>query len=305
MARRILPKLLSMILTLLGVSLVVYVAITFLPGSRAQLIMGDGVAESSYQSLHTQETGYFEWLWRILHLDFGRSSFGGQDVASLVAGRIPASLQLALLSLIVALAISTCVVGLSLLHRNAFTTFLYEGLSLASLSIPSFIVALSMILVFSVSLGLLPSGGYVRFTQSPMDCIASLAMPAVCLGFIHSGLLMRMMHSSLERELRRSYVTLARAKGLGEGRVMGIHAGVNILGEMTTLSAQSLVTIFSSSAALEYVFSIPGLGALAVTAIARRDMPTLAAIVMLAASLSLVTSFICDCVNEAGRGGET
>ena len=203
-----------MILTLLGVSLVVYVAITFLPGSRAQLIMGDGVAESSYQSLHTQETGYFEWLWRILHLDFGRSSFGGQDVASLVAGRIPASLQLALLSLIVALAISTCVVGLSLLHRNAFTTFLYEGLSLASLSLPSFIVALSMILVFSVSLGLLPSGGYVRFTQSPMDCIASLAMPAVCLGFIHSGLMMRMMHSSLERELRRSYVTLARAKGL-------------------------------------------------------------------------------------------
>lgn len=293
-----------MILTLLGVSLVVYVAITFLPGSRAQLIMGDGVAESSYQSLHTQETGYFEWLWRILHLDFGHSSFGGQDVASLVAGRIPASLQLALLSLIVALAISTCVVGLSLLHRNAFTTFLYEGLSLASLSLPSFIVALSMILVFSVSLGLLPSGGYVRFTQSPMDCIASLAMPAVCLGFIHSGLLMRMMHSSLERELRRSYVTLARAKGLGEGRVMGIHAGVNILGEMTTLSAQSLVTIFSSSAALEYVFSIPGLGALAVTAIARRDMPTLAAIVMLAASLSLVTSFICDCVNGAGRGGE-
>ena len=86
---------------------------------------------------------------------------------------------------------------------------------------------------------------------------------------------------------------------------MGIHAGVNILGEMTTLSAQSLVTIFSSSAALEYVFSIPGLGALAVTAIARRDMPTLAAIVMLAAFLSLVTSFICDCVNEAGRGGET
>lgn len=294
-----------MILTLVGVSLVVYVAITFLPGSRAQLIMGDGVAESSYQSLHTQETGYFEWLWRILHLDFGHSSFGGQDVASLVAGRIPASLQLALLSIIVALAISTCVVGLSLLHRNAFTTFLYEGLSLASLSLPSFIVALSMILVFSVSLGLLPSGGYVRFTRSPIDCIASLAMPAVCLGFIHSGLLMRMMHSSLERELRRSYVTLARAKGLGEGRVIGIHAGVNILGEMTTLTAQSLVTIFSSSAALEYVFSIPGLGALAVTAIARRDMPTLAAIVMLAAFLSLVTSFICDCVNEAGRGGET
>lgn len=294
-----------MILTLVGVSLVVYIAITFLPGSRAQLIMGDGVAESSYQSLHTQETGYFEWLWRILHLDFGHSSFGGQDVASLVAGRIPASLQLALLSIIVALAISTCVVGLSLLHRNAFTTFLYEGLSLASLSLPSFIVALSMILVFSVSLGLLPSGGYVRFTLSPMDCIASLAMPAVCLGFIHSGLLMRMMHSSLERELRRSYVTLARAKGLGECRVIGIHAGVNILGEMTTLTAQSLVTIFSSSAALEYVFSIPGLGALAVTAIARRDMPTLAAIVMLAAFLSLVTSFICDCVNEAGRGGET
>lgn len=294
-----------MILTLVGVSLVVYVAITFLPGSRAQLIMGDGVSESSYQSLHTQETGYFEWLWRILHLDFGHSSFGGQDVTSLVAGRIPASLQLALLSIIVALAISACVVGLSLLHRNAFTTFLYEGLSLVSLSLPSFIVALSMILVFSVSLGLLPSGGYVRFTWSPIDCIASLAMPAVCLGFIHSGLLMRMMHSSLERELRRSYVTLARAKGLGDGRVLGIHAGVNILGEMTTLTAQSLVTIFSSSAALEYVFSIPGLGALAVTAIARRDMPTLAAIVMLAAFLSLVTSFICDCVNEAGRGGET
>ena len=292
-------KLASTLLTLIGVSFVVYAAITYLPGSRAQMLMGEAVGESAYQRMAAPHVGYLEWLWRTVHLDFGVSSFGSQDVSSLIAGRIGASLLLSLLSLALALVISYAVVRLALQHRNPFTSALYETLSLTSLSLPSFILSLALVLVFSVGLGLLPSGGYVRFHDNPVGCLASLAMPAISLGFAHSGLFMRMMHSSFERELSRPYVMLARAKGLSEGRVFALHAGVNILDEMTTLCAQSLVTIFSSSAAVEYIYSIPGLGALTVTAIARRDMPTLAALVMLASFSSIVLSTACDIAMDA------
>ncbi len=161
-----------------------------------------------------------------------------------------------------------------------------------SLSMPSFIFALILILVFSISLGLLPSGGY-----DANQPFVYLVLPSISLAFLHCGLFMRMMKSSLEREMKCDYIKLARAKGLPQWKVIIIHAGKNILSDILPLIFQSFVTLFCASAAVEYIFSVPGLGALAVSAISRRDINTIVALVMLSAFVSVVSSFVADLIS--------
>lgn len=301
MAASIIKRLLSLVLTLFLVSAAVYAIASAIPGQRSQILMGDAV--TSYSSgIQDEWPGYFDWLSRVLRLDFGRSAFGSQDVCSLIASRIPLTAVLSLISLALALAISLSMTALVRLDRSRLSRFLYNTVSTGSMSLPSFILALLLILVFAVALGLLPSGGYVPFSADPVRCIRSLILPSFSLALIHCGLIMRITDSALEREERRAYVSSARSRGLGEWRIVGIHEGVNILGELAAVSMQSLAGLFTSSAAVEYIFALPGLGSLTVEAVGRRDVPTIVALVLLGTLVSAVCGAIGDLAGDRGRG---
>ena len=287
-------RLLSLVLTLLIISVVVYAIMLVVPGDRAQLIMGDAVAQSSYSMLSDQRPSYLKWLASVVRLDFGQSAFASQSVAQLISSRIGVSLCLAILSLAMALLIAFAVVALALMWPNAFTQALYKTLSTLSLSLPSFVLSLVLVLVFPLGLGVLPSGGYVAAREDFGLWLTHMVLPVLSLGFMHSGLFMRLAFSSLRREEGKSYMRLVAAKGSGRGRALFIHGGGNILGELLTLASQSLVSLFTSSAAVESVFSIPGLGSLTVSAIARRDMATLMALVMLGAFFSALVGALAD-----------
>lgn len=283
-------KILSTLATLLLVSVAVYLVMGLVPGSRSQILMGDAVAQSSYEALDEGE-GYLDWLSSVLHLDFGQSLFGGQSVSSLIAERIPVSLVLSITSLLLAIGFSIGLVALKHLCDRRAVGLAYNSLSLLSLSLPSFVVALVLILLFSVCLGILPSGGWA---WGRPEC---LVLPSISLAFIHSGLFMRFLDSAVSRELKRGYALSAASRGLGKARILFAQVAPNLAGEFSTLCLQSLVSLMTSSAAVEYIFSIPGLGSLTVSAIARRDVNTIVAIVMLATALGAVLSVSCDLVS--------
>ena len=205
-------------------------------------------------------------------------------------------MTLAFFSLAFAFLFSSFITGMAVIRKRKSAVLIYETVSLISLSLPSFVISLLLILLFSVKLGLLPSGGFVHFTQDPAGFFKSLILPSLSLGFMHSGLFMRLMKSSLEREMQLSYITLAKAKGLRESAVVIIHAGVNVLNEVLTLGFQSFISIFTSGAAVEYIFSLPGIGALTVSAIGRRDINTVTALVLIGAALSIAASTAADII---------
>lgn len=294
-----LKRIFSVVLTMLAVSFIVFLAMRLIPGSRSQLIMGDAVSQSSYSMIQEENLDYFQWIGRTLRLDFGKSAFGSQSVSSLILERTGASLILALLSLLVAFFIAWGLSCFFVICSNRVTKAVYECLTLLGMSLPSFVLSLLLVIVFSVTLGWLPSGGYVSPDEDFALFLRSMILPVTACALLHCGLFIRMMVSSMERELAKPYSRQLLAKGLSRSAIVRVHSMKNVRGEVFTLLAQSFISLFCSTAAVENIFSIPGLGSLTVSAIARRDVNTLSALVMLGAFVSLIVTTFADIVCSA------
>ena len=294
-----LKRIFSVVLTMLAVSFIVFLAMRLIPGSRSQLVMGDAVSQSSYSMIQEENLDYFQWLVRTLRLDFGKSAFGSQSVSSLILERTGASLILALLSLLVAFFIAWGLSCFFVICSNRVTKAVYECLTLLGMSLPSFVLSLLLVIVFSVNLGWLPSGGYVSPGEDFALFLRSMILPVTACALLHCGLFIRMMVSSMERELGKPYSRQLFAKGLSRSAIVRVHSMKNVRGEVFTLLAQSFISLFCSTAAVENIFSIPGLGSLTVSAIARRDVNTLSALVMLGAFVSLIVTTFADIAGSA------
>lgn len=294
-----LKRIFSVVLTMLAVSFIVFLAMRLIPGSRSQLVMGDAVSQSSYSMIQEENLDYFQWLVRTLRLDFGKSAFGSQSVSSLILERTGASLILALLSLMLAFFIAWGLSCFFVICSNRVTKAVYECLTLLGMSLPSFVLSLLLVIVFSVNLGWLPSGGYVSPCEDFALFLRSMILPVTACALLHCGLFIRMMVSSMERELGKPYSRQLFAKGLSRSAIVRVHSMKNVRGEVFTLLAQSFISLFCSTAAVENIFSIPGLGSLTVSAIARRDVNTLSALVTLGAFVSLIATTFADIVCSA------
>lgn len=294
-----LKRIFSVVLTMLAVSFIVFLAMRLIPGSRSQLVMGDAVSQSSYSMIQEENLDYFQWLVRTFRLDFGKSAFGSQSVSSLILERTGASLILALLSLMLAFFIAWGLSCFFVICSNRVTKAVYECLTLLGMSLPSFVLSLLLVIVFSVNLGWLPSGGYVSPGEDFALFLRSMILPVTACALLHCGLFIRMMVSSMERELGKPYSRQLFAKGLSRSAIVRVHSMKNVRGEVFTLLAQSFISLFCSTAAVENIFSIPGLGSLTVSAIARRDVNTLSALVTLGAFVSLIATTFADIVCSA------
>ena len=294
MAAKILRKILSSLITLLVLSLVVWALVRFLPADRAALIAGDTVVGPT--SLVIEEKGWFQWISDVIHLDFGTSTFGGEAISTLVWQRMGAASALMISSVIVALVIALVVTAVALIRPSRFTRGIANSLSSLSMCLPSFVIAMALTCLFALHLGLLPSGGYVPPREDFFGFARSLVLPALSLGFTHSGLYIRALMQAYDRQLSKGYMLQARAEGEGRAALVLQHSWRAVLPELVTLVCQSVPTMLVSSAALESVFSYPGLGSLTVAAIARRDSATITALVLLGAVTGVITSTLDDIV---------
>jgi peptide/nickel transport system permease protein len=293
--RLIASRLASAGLVVLGVACLVFLLIHLVPGDPVDVMLGEAAQPADREALraamgldrpvHVQLRDYLVGLAR---LDLGVSLHTRQSVAALLAERLPATVELAAASLLVALALALPLGVLAAVRQGSLWDRGAMTFSLLGVSIPNFWMGPLLILVFSLWLGWLPVSG--------RDGLASLVLPALTLGTAMAAILARMVRAVLLEVLGEDYIRTARAKGLPEHIVVLRHALRNALLPIITLLGLQLGTLLGGAVITETIFSWPGIGQLTVEAIQRRDYPVLQACVLLIAVAYVLVNTLTDLV---------
>ena len=301
MGRYLVRRILTAVLVIVVVSTLVFALIHLLPGDPTATILGTEASPQARAALRHDlrldrplVVQYGDWWWRLAHGDLGRSVFIKQNVAGLIASRLPTTIPLALFSMLFALLIAIPAGVGSALKRNTWIDALVSIFAFAGLSIPGFWLGILMILTFSLRLGWLPPGGYTDITKDPIAGVRSLILPSVALGAAFAASITRMVRSSLLEVLSQDYIRTARAKGVRNRVVVIQHALRNALIPAVTVIGVQVSTLLSGALIIEEVFALPGLGRLTVHAVLDRDFPLLQGCVLVIAVIFVVANLLTD-----------
>ena len=287
--------------TLVFVSMLIFGLQQLLPGDPATILAGEDqdptVVAYLRTKLHLDEplpVRYAYWIGGVVKGDLGESLRTQQPVLTLIIQKLPVTLELALLAMLIALVIGIPAGIVSAVSRGSPWDYLANVFALWGLSTPNFWLGILMILLFSVQLGWLPASGYVSPFEDLRANLAAMIMPAFVLGNAIAAVLMRHTRSSMLQILSADYVRTARAKGLSEPVVVLKHALRNALTPIITLGALELGTLLSGAVLTEQVFTIPGFGKLIVDAVFNRDYAVVQGVVMVTASAYILLNLLAD-----------
>jgi peptide/nickel transport system permease protein len=291
----------ALVATLFFVSVLVFVVIRVLPGDPALIILGtEGSPEAAAQLRRAMgldrplAVQYVDWIGRGLTGDLGRSIQYDVSVTSLILSRMNVTLPLALLAALLMVATGIPLGVLAATRHRRWGDYLAMTLSQLGVAIPGFWAGLLLILLFSVQLGWVRSGGFDGWTQGVWPALRSLLLPAVALGLFQFAVLARTTRSAVLEVLREEYVKTARAKGAAERAVLFRHALKNAMIPVITVAGVQFGQLIAGSIVLETVFYLPGLGRLAIGAISARDLPVVQGVVLFVASMIVLINVAVD-----------
>ena len=294
-------RLFTLIPTLVFVSMLIFSLQQLLPGDPALVLAGEDPSPEAIAhiraKLHLDDplpVRYGYWIAGVLQGDLGESARTHQPVLELILQKLPVTIELALLALLIALVISIPAGIVSAVYKGSALDTGATVFALTGLSTPNFWLGIMLILLFSVELGWLPASGYVSPFENLRANLASMIMPAFVLGNAIAASLMRHMRSSMLQELGADYVRTARAKGLSERVVVLKHALRNALTPVITLGALELVTLLSGAVLTEQVFTIPGFGKLIIDAVFNRDYAVVQGVVLVTATTYIMLNLFAD-----------
>jgi len=306
------------IVTLLVISLVVFTGVRLIPGDPARVMGGTdadpaGLAEirAKYGLDDPVPLQYLRWLGLALRGDLGESIRTREGVVRTVAAKLPITIELAGLSLLIALAIAIPAGVFSAVRRNTIWDLLANGVSLCGLSVPSFWLGIMLILLFSVRLRLLPASGFVPLFQDPLANLERMIMPAFVLGAGLAAVLMRQTRNSMIEVMSADYIRTAYSKGLAGRVVVFRHAIRNGLIPVVTILGLQTGALMGGAVVTEQIFVVPGFGRLIVEAVFTRDYPMVQGVVLITASAYVLINLLVDVAYSLLnpririRGGET
>lgn len=300
-------RLIAVIPVLLVVAVVSFSIIHMAPGDPALMILGDDASIQDVQRLRT-ELGldrpmlqqFFSYLGELLRGDLGRSLFFSMPVTQAIAARAEPTLMLTVISLTIALVAGVLMGVTAAVRRNTFADQTILVVSLFGVAMPNFWLGLNLILLFSVTLGWLPTSGYVSIAEGGIgSAVRSLVLPAIALGFSQAALISRMTRSSVLEVLGLDYVRTAKAKGVPPRTLLFRHALRNALIPVMTVAGSSLATLIGGSVVIENVFAIPGVGSLMAQSIFRRDYPIIQGTLLVVAALYVLINLLVDMIYVA------
>jgi len=299
----VLRRLLQMIPVLFLVSVIAFGIILLLPGDPAMAILGPDKARDTavYQEVR-RELGlekpiplqYLAWLGKIVVGDFGTSAHYQAPVSQLIGQSIWPTVQLSLTAMLIALLIAVPIGIVSAAKPGSWMDVVGTTFALSGVAIPNFLLGILLILLFALTLRLLPSGGYVPLTQNPVESLRLMILPAFALGAGLAAVLMRQIRSAMLEVLNQDYVTTARAKGLAGRHVVLRHALKNALIPVLTVIGVQIGRLIGGTVVIETIFAVPGMGKLAVGSIFFRDFPVVQAIVLILGTAILLSNLITD-----------
>ena len=298
----LLQRLSTLLLVLLGVSILTFSIIHLIPGSPARVRLGVQATPESVAALERQMgldrplvTQYTSWVGGIvLRGDFGVSLITGNPIRREIGRRLPATLTLAFAALFIGLLIALPAGIVSALRPGSKSDLGVSMFSQVGVSIPDFWMGIMLILVFAEYLRLLPSSGYAPMAEGFASWLRHIVLPAATAGIISGSIMTRFVRSAMLEVLHRDYVRTARAKGLRESRIITKHVLRNASISIVTIIGLQMATLFSAVVVVEIIFAWPGLGSLALAATLQRDYPMLQAAVLMTAVAFTVINLLTD-----------
>ncbi|KQL37572.1 peptide ABC transporter permease [Psychrobacillus sp. FJAT-21963] len=284
---------LTMIITIIGVSVLVFLIIHLIPGNPINHILGDYATEESIKELEVRlgldrsiPAQYFSYMLNAVQGDLGTSYITGYTVVEEILNRIPITAQLALYSMIFGSVTGIAIGVLAAVKKNTIYDQLAMLLALVGISAPGFWIALFLILLFSYQLSIFPISGYSGFY--------SLVLPSLTLGLGTAGSIARMTRSSMLDVIKQDYIRTAKAKGAGLYRLVFRHSLQNAIIPVVTLIGMQFGYLMAGAVVTETVFALPGLGSLIVSAISTRDIPTVQGLLLFMAAMIIIVNFVVD-----------
>lgn len=294
-------RLAALIPVLLVVAVVVFLLIHLTPGDPARVLLGQDATPEQVQSLRHQmgldrplPVQFVLWLGRAVHGDLGVSLFQGVPVTKDILAHAGPTVMLSLLAIATSLLIGIPAGVVSAVFRNSWIDQGSLALAMLGAAVPSFWLGLSLIVLFAVNLGWLPSSGYRAPSEGFMLSLHHLLLPALALGVPNSSLIIRFTRSSLLDVIGNDYIRTARAKGATERSVIFHHAFRNALVPILTVVGLTFAALMGGAVVTETVFSLPGVGALVVSSVLRRDYPVIQGVILMVATIYVLINLAVD-----------
>lgn len=305
MPQYIIRRLLQIVPVLLIITFMVFALMLAIPGDPARALIGPGEAlddeqleiiRKKYNLDKPVLVQYGIWLGKVVRGDLGRSTQYQRPVAQELRTRAWVTLQFGIVAWVLAVLIAVPAGIISAVYRGRTVDYIATVLSIGGVAIPNFWFGIMSILLFGVTLGWLPAQGYVSLFDDPVQGLRHMILPAFSLGITSSALIMRQTRSAMLEVLAQDYVRTARAKGMPERTVIGVHALRNALLPVVTVFGLQTGRIFAGAVVIETLFGIPGMGNFMVQAIFARDFMVVQGAVLIMALAVLSANLITDLV---------
>lgn len=299
--RMVLERLGLGLLTLWVVSLVIFLAVEFLPGDLAQEILGQSATPETVAAFRRElgldqpmHVRYLDWLGGVMTGDLGKSLANNREISELIGGRLINTLSLALYAAAIAVPVSIALGILCALYRNSWFDRLANVFTLSSISFPEFFVAYILILWLAVTTSTFPSLANVNDQTTFLEYLYRAFLPALTLTLVVTAHMMRMTRAAIINLLASPYIEMARLKGMSPGRVIVKHALPNALAPIINVVALNLAYLITGVVVVEVVFVYPGLGQLLVDSVAKRDITVVQASCLIFAATFILLNLTAD-----------
>jgi peptide/nickel transport system permease protein len=298
-ARRVIATIPVMAIVAFFVFSLLYIA----PGDPAVVIAGDQASPEDVEKIRTSLgldrpflVRFGEWTWRILQGDLGTSMFTGHPVTQLIQQRIEPTLSLMVLTLILAITIAIPIGVVAAARAGGWLDRILMAFAVAGFSVPVFVVGYLLVYVVALRWELLPTQGYTPLSQGLWPWFENLILPSIALGFVYIALIARITRAAMLEVLSQDYVRTARAKGVGQGSILFLHALKNAAVPIVTVIGIGVALLIGGAVVTESVFAIPGLGRLTIDAIVRRDYPVIQGIVLMFSFIYVLVNLAVDLI---------
>ncbi len=301
MAAYIIRRLLLLVPVVLFVSFITFMLIHLVPGDPARVLLGEDSTPEALAALR-QQLGldrplyeqYALWLNQAVHGNLGESIQLHEPVLQAILERLPVTIELGVAALLFSLVLAVPLGMTAATQRGSRMDWLLNVSSLLGTTIPPFVLGLLLILFFAVVLRIFPPGGYVPFTEDPLENLRDLILPMIALGSASVAVNFRQVRASMIEVLSQDYIRAARAKGLSERRINYRHAFPNALLPLLTLVGLQAGAILAGAIVVETIFLWPGVGQLAVSSILSKDYPVVQGVVLLSALSYILINLLVD-----------
>ncbi|MCX2930910.1 ABC transporter permease [Mycobacterium sp. CVI_P3] len=299
--RFLLRRLLYSVVVLIGVLIVVFALVHVVPGDPVRIALGTRYTPEAYQALRSASgldrpliEQFFSYAGHALTGDLGVSFRNGEPVTATLLERLPASVSLAVVGMLIALIIALPAGIFAALHRGRIGDGIVRVASQSGVSVPDFWMGILLIGLFASTLGWLPTSGYRPFLQDPGGWLRHVVLPGLTVGLVAGAIMTRYVRSAVLDVAEAGHVRTARSKGLAPVVITSRHIVRNALVPILTITGIQLATILGGVIVVEVVFAWPGLGRLTYTAVAARDYPLIQGAVLLIAALFLLINLAVD-----------